>query len=205
MNHHAMRFASALFAIGCVIAAATVEAAGEKTPSPEPAAVTDLDPKSIYQLDAAWRSADGRELQLRDLRGKPRVITLFYSTCQSACPVIVGRMKSVQAALPAEMRDNTGFVLVSMDPSVDRPEKLLNYRRELELEGDWLLLHGDDSSIRELAALLGFRYRQEKDGGYSHSNMITVLDRQGRIAHQSTGLEPDLQQMVEAVKKTLQQ
>lgn len=162
-----------------------------------------LDVASVYQLDSTWTRADGEKIKLASLRGKVRVLAIFYSSCQYACPIIVGRMKSVQAGIPEKLRGGAGFVLVSMDPAHDDPAALAAYAKRVELEGDWTLLHGSDGDVRELAALLGFRFRQEKDGGYSHSNMITILDREGRVNHQSIGLDADASDAIKAVTKLL--
>ena len=158
-----------------------------------------IDVASIYQLESRWTRADGERIKLSTLRGKVRVVAIFYSSCEYACPIIVGRMKAVQAAIPEGKRDAAGFVLISMDTAHDDPARLAAYAKRMELEGDWTLLHGSDGDVRELAALLGFRYRLEQDGGYSHSNMITVLDREGRVNHQSIGLDTDVSDAVKAV------
>jgi protein SCO1/2 len=200
----AVRAGFAIAAIAAIVfapaAAVRAEvAAARQAPAPK----AEIDPASIYQLDSDWTSEESRRIKLGDLGGKPRVLAIFYSSCQYACPIIIGRMKAVQSALASEKHDGVGFVLITMDPTVDSPDKLRDYRARLELEGDWKLLQGDDDAIRELAAVLGFRYRRESDGSYSHSNMITVLDAQGRIVHQSIGTEPGVDDIVAAVKKVL--
>jgi protein SCO1/2 len=151
-----------------------------------------VDDASLYQLESKWTAADGRQVPLSSLRGKVRVLAIFYSTCEFACPVIVGRMKELQAALPTTQRDDVGFVLVSMDPGKDDPGRLAEYAKRMEFDDRWTLLKGDDGDVRELAALLGFRYRQEPDGEFAHSNMISVLDREGRLVHQGLGLDADM-------------
>lgn len=162
-----------------------------------------LDDASIYQLESRWTRSDGKQVGLADLRGKVRVLTIFYASCDYACPILVGRMKSLQAALPEARRDQVGLVLVSMDPANDTPERLAEYAERMELEGDWTLLQGQDGDVRELGALLGFRYRRQPEGGFSHSNMITVLDREGRVHHQVIGLDTDLSEAVEAITPLL--
>ena len=74
-----------------------------------------IDTASIYQLESRWTRADGEKIALSALRGKVRVVTIFYSSCEYACPIIVGRMKSVQEAIPDGKREDVGFVLISMD------------------------------------------------------------------------------------------
>lgn len=156
---------------------------------------------SIYQLDSSWTRSDGTKIQLSSLRGNVRVLAIFYSSCEYACPIIVGRMKSVQEKLAESKVEGAGFVLVSMDPGHDDPKRLREYSERMGLEGDWTLLQGNDGDVRELAALLGFRYRQEKEGDFAHSNMMTVLDREGRIAFRALGLDSDVGEAVDAVKK----
>ena len=53
--------------------------------------------------------------------------------------------------------------------------------------------------MRELAALLGVKYKQEADGAFSHSNLITILNPQGEIVHQRTGLQSGLDEAAAAV------
>jgi protein SCO1 len=151
-----------------------------------------VDDGSLYQLESKWTDAGGRQIPLSSLRGKVRVLAIFYSSCEFACPIIVGRMKELQAALPAGQRDDVGFVLVSMDPGKDDPARLSDYAKRMEFDDQWTLLKGSDGDVRELAALLGFRYRQEPDGEFAHSNMISVLDREGRLVHQGLGLDADM-------------
>jgi protein SCO1/2 len=151
-----------------------------------------VDDASLYQLESKWTDAGGRQVPLSSLRGKVRVLAIFYSSCEFACPVIVGRMKELQAALPPDQRDDVGFVLVSMDPGKDDPARLSDYAKRMEFDDQWTLLKGDDGDVRELAALLGFRYRQETDGEFAHSNMISVLDREGRLVHHGVGLDADV-------------
>jgi protein SCO1/2 len=158
---------------------------------------------SIYQLESKWTRADGQQVPLSSLRGKVRVLAIFYSSCEFACPIIVGRMKSLQAALPAGRREDVGLVLVSMDPGKDDPARLVEYAKRNELDGNWTLLKGEDGDVRELAALLGFRYRQEPDGEFAHSNMISVLDREGRLVHQGIGLDADVSEAVRKVEALL--
>lgn len=198
-------------AASLVLAAALAAgAAGAEPPAAQPAPAPKhgveepgkpIDDASIYQLDSTWTRSDGTKVQLSSLRGKVRVLAIFYSSCEYACPIIVGRMKSVQEKLEEAKVDGAGFVLVSMDPGHDDPKRLREYAGRMGLQGDWTLLQGSDGDVRELAALLGFRYRMEKDGGFAHSNMMTVLDREGRIAFRAVGLDSDVGEAVDAVRK----
>ncbi|HEY8995591.1 MAG TPA: SCO family protein [Lacunisphaera sp.] len=154
---------------------------------------------SLYQADASFTDDTGRAFTLGQLRGRPVVLTMFFASCGYACPLLVTDMQAIRGRLPAEQRDRALFVLVSFDTVRDTPEALAKYRAQRGLDGSWVLLHGDGEAIRELAALLGVKYQQETDGMFSHSNLITVLNAEGEVVHQRTGLKGGLDEAAQAV------
>jgi protein SCO1/2 len=82
-----------------------------------------------------------------------------------------------------------GFVLVSLDPARDTPSRLTKFAAAFRLDpAAWTLLTGDDEQVREMAALLGIRYRAEDDAQISHSNTYLALDADGRIVHRQDGV-----------------
>jgi protein SCO1/2 len=155
--------------------------------------------ESIYQLDAKFTDDSGRALTLGELRGRPVVLNMFFASCGYACPLLVTDMQAIRGRLPADLRDRAVFVLVSFDVTRDTPAALAQYRTQRALDGQWRLLHGDDGSVRELAALLGVKYRQESDGMFSHSNILTILNAQGEIVHQRIGLKGGLDEAAAAL------
>jgi protein SCO1/2 len=101
----------------------------------------------------------------------------------------VSDLQRIEAALPENLRTNTGFLLVSFDSERDTPAALKAYRDKRKLScQNWTLLRGEPEDVRELAALLGVIYRQNANGDFAHSNLITVLSAEGEIAYQQTGL-----------------
>jgi protein SCO1/2 len=147
---------------------------------------------SLYQADGTFTDDSGKSFRLADLRGRPVVVNLFFASCGYACPLTVTDLLTLQSRLSPEQRKDTMFVLVSFDLQRDTVEALAKYRAARQLDGNWILLRGDDASVRELAALLGVKYKQEADGSFAHSNLFTVLNREGEIVHQRTGLSGGL-------------
>ena len=155
--------------------------------------------ESIYQLEGKFQTDEGKEFSLGELRGRPVVLNLFFASCGYACPLQVTDMQALRAQLPAAMREEVVFVLVSFDTVRDTPAALATYRTQRALDGQWRLLHGDDQAVRELAALLGVKYKQEADGMFAHSNIITLLNTQGEIIHQRIGLKGGLAEAAAAL------
>jgi protein SCO1/2 len=176
-------------------------------PAKEPAACCAVPPpasgvftsESLYQIEATFIDDKGRPFGLGSLRGRPVVLTMFFASCGYACPLLVTDMQAIRARLPAAIRDQTALVLVSFDTVRDRPEALAKYRRDRQLDGQWTLLHGDDRAVRELAALLGVKFKQEADGQFAHSNLITILNPEGEVVHRRNGLRGGLDETAQAI------
>jgi protein SCO1/2 len=124
-----------------------------------------------------------------------------YTSCGYACPMLVQDMKKIASRLPEGTPAR--YVLVSMDPERDTPEKLRAFRDAHGLGDDWTLLTGTAEDVRTLAALLGIRYRPEESGAIAHSNVVTVLDRDGVVAVQQEGLGTDSTPAVAAIQRAL--
>jgi protein SCO1/2 len=164
-----------------------------------PATFTD---QSIYQAESMWVTDQGTPLKLGELGGHPQIVAMFFAHCQFACPIIVNDMKRIEAALPAELRAQVGFTLVSFDTKRDTPAALAAYRLAHALPSkNWTLLHGEPDDVLELAALLGLQFKEDANGQFAHSNMITILNAQGEIVHQQIGLNQDIQETVRLLRK----
>jgi protein SCO1/2 len=161
----------------------------------EAAAVVPLPDTSIYQLESVWKPDTGGSLKLKSLAGRPQVVTLFFASCQVACPILVNDLKRLEAALPEELRGRVGFVLVSIDPERDTPAALAAYRKAHRLPPSWTLLHGEAADVLELAAVLGVNYKRDASGQFAHSNLITVLNARGEVATRLVGLNQPVEEI----------
>jgi len=166
----------------------------------ELAADAPISGSSLYQLEAEWTTADAKPLRLRDLRGRPRVVSMIFTRCPSACPTLVKEMQALERKLPEAVRERTGFVLISIDPDHDTPEVLRAYGQKMGLDKDrWTLLRGSAEDVRELAATLGFSYGKGEGADIAHSKLITVLNGRGEIVHQQLGVVNDPERLAAAV------
>ncbi len=163
-----------LAACALLLGVSTVATAGSSRPP--------LPGDSVYQLRTTLTDATGRELAWSDLRGKPRVATMFYASCRYICPLVIDSLRSVERRLsPAEL-GRIGFVLVSMDPERDTPESLARLMTERRLDvSHWQLMQPRADDLRALAGMLGIRYRLLADGEFNHTTSLVLLDADGRV------------------------
>jgi protein SCO1/2 len=149
--------------------------------------------RSIYQIGGKWTGDNGQPTELTNFRGHLVVIAMFFTRCAYACPLTVAAMQQIREAMPTAVREKTAFVLVSFDSEGDGPTVLRNYRAKYHLESaGWTLLNGPASDVRTLAMVLGVQYAQTGAGQFAHSNLISVLDPEGRIAFQAAPSTPGL-------------
>lgn len=169
---------------------------------PEIPAAAPLPAASLYQLEVGFTDDANRPVKLVELRGRPVAITMFFSSCTYACPLIIQDLTRLREKLPADIRDRALLVLVSFDTERDTPAVLHAFRDARKLDGQWMLLRGNDDSVRELAALLGVKFKREADGQFAHSNLVAILSPDGEIVHRRTGLRGGLDEAAAALAAT---
>ena len=155
-----------------------------------------------FELPSMWRNQDGNEVSLASLKGKVRVVTMGFTSCQYACSRIVADMQRIESALGIDA-DKVGFVFISIDPVRDTPDRLAAFAKERKLSAArWTLLSGDATAVRELAVTMNFKY-QQIDEFIAHSNLIAVLDSSGSIVYRHEQIDADIAPVAAAVKRKL--
>lgn len=143
---------------------------------------------SLYQLHSKWQTQDGREIELSTLQGHPVILAMAYTNCPSSCPMIVEQMRQIESRL--KNKSAAIFVIASFDAKRDTPAQLKKFAQQRKLDlNHWTLLHGSASAVQELAAALGLKYKEDAQGEFDHSNLISLLDAEGRLRFQQVGLD----------------
>ena len=174
-------------------------------PSTAPAAppATALPGDSVYQLPLPLTDQDGRRADWRARRGRPQLVSMFYTSCQYICPLIVESGKAVDRQLTPAQRQRLGVVLISMDPQRDDAAALKKVALERKVDTRrWTLAAPPAGDVRAVAGVLGIRYRQLADGEFNHTSALVLLDADGRVLARTErmGSQPD-PEFVAAVRK----
>lgn len=144
---------------------------------------------SVYALDLDLVDQSGRTVSLDAQRGHPVLLSMFYTSCPMACPLLLQEIRSIEATVPAEHLAGVRVVLVSMDPEHDVPSALSGVVEEHGLDARWTLGAVPPGDVRTVAAALGVRYRPLPEGGFTHTSVITLVDGEGRIVARAEGHE----------------
>lgn len=157
---------------------------------------------SIYNLPEKWTTQNGNEIELKELRGKVLVMVMIYTSCKAACPRLVADMRNIEKKIPKELSDKVQYIMVSIDPEVDTPERLKAFAKENQMDNEkWLFLRSNDEQTREFSAVLAVNYKRISPMDFSHSNIISVFNAEGELAFQQEGLEVNNENTVSKIKE----
>lgn len=146
--------------------------------------------ESLYNIETTWTTFSNKPFKLKSLKGNQVVLAMVYLNCQYTCPMTISHMKQIENSISKEKLKNTKFVLVSFDPQNDTPSKMTEYKKKQQLNDRWTLMTSKkEEDLRELAGVLGVKYKKMADGEISHSFMITLLDQSGIIKKQLIGTD----------------
>jgi protein SCO1/2 len=148
---------------------------------------------SLYQLDIALQGADGAAFRLAELRGRPLLVTMFYSHCAAVCPMLTAQVQRLVGSLPAAERGPLRVLMVSLDSAGDSPQALREFRAEHHIgDANWITARAEAADVRTLAAALGIQYRELPDHTFNHSTVISVADPEGTVRARTSELNgPD--------------
>ena len=133
-------------------------------------------------------ATDGRRLGLAELRGKPLVLSLVFTSCHHVCPMTTQHLKTVvdkaRAALGA---DSFAVATIGFDTAVDTPDAMRYFAARQGIdEPGWHALAASPETIAALAAETGFEF-YPTSSGFDHLIQATVLDADGRVYRQVYG------------------
>lgn len=185
--------------------------AGQRAP-PSPAPVFDgnaayaLSQQAIGRAVGAYRftTADGRELRLDELRGRPVVVSLVYTSCYRICSMTTRSLARVVRAARAVLGNDSFAVLtIGFDTPVDTPGAMRAFAVEQGVrDTDWHFLSGDAATLAALTRDLGFTF-QHSPKGFDHLLQTTLLDADGRVYRQVYGEVIEPPWLVEPLKQLL--
>jgi protein SCO1/2 len=169
-----------------------------------PVLASELPGDSLYQLPIMLADQNAHDFALRDRRGRPQLVSMFYTSCQYVCPLIIDTLRKTQRALEPAQRNRIDVLLVSFDPARDTPARLKQVFAERKLDAaHWTLARTDERSVRSLAAALKIQYRALANGDVNHSSALVLLDADGRIVARTDRIgETDPEFLASLVKLT---
>ncbi len=128
-----------------------------------------------WMTDFVLTERSGQRVSSDDLKGKPYVVSFFFSTCPSIC---IQQNQKVQELQSEFAGTDVRFVSISVDPETDTPEALREYAARFNADPEkWLFMTGELLYIRRVGAEV---FRLAVDEKF-HTEKFVLVDRQGEI------------------------
>jgi len=148
-------------------------AAPTPQPSPSPAeSTTDNYSFSSLQIpNVKVYDQNGRALDFYSdlIKGHNVAINFIFTTCTTICPVLSATFRRVQLELEKSQSD-VKLISVSVDPTVDTPERLRDFAEKFKAGPGWTFVTGDKTEIDSLLQRLGAGVGNKND----HTSMVLI-------------------------------
>ncbi|HMO01818.1 MAG TPA: SCO family protein [Oligoflexia bacterium] len=113
-----------------------------------------------------------------NLLGKTTVLSFFFASCPSICPLQHRRLLIVKKSININT-DLIQFVSITVDPERDSPSELWKYAEKNGVGANWFFLTGDKNTITALSEYV-FKLGSIKEPA-AHSTRAVIIDRAGEI------------------------
>lgn len=152
--------------------------------------------------DYSLIDSNGQPFRLSQLRGKPMVLSLIYTSCYQICPMTTRHLAEVvEKARAALGRDSFSVVAIGFDADVDTPAAMRHFARQQGIEdAGWKLLSIDKNDVAPLTQDVGLVYYPSARG-FDHIIQTTVVDAQGKVYRQVYGQVFDTPLLIEPLKE----
>lgn len=143
--------------------------------------------------------SSGETVSLRDMRGSVVLLTFTYSQCRQSCPTILRRVDEVMAGAGTP---SVRAVSVTVDPERDTPRGLGVITRTWRLQHrNWSFLTGEPAEVEDVLDRYAVgRQRDPVTGMVGHTNVLVIIDREGRQAYRVNPLVTSVPEMVELAR-----
>lgn len=168
------RLSAALVIVAALAAGAVALAAsgGGSRPVAGEAFEGALIPPGVRAPDFALRNQDGDVVRMRDLRGRPVVVTFLYTTCEDSCPV---QAQQVKGALN-ELGHDVPALAIAVDPPRDTPGSARRFLAEARMTGRMDFVLGSRSELAPLWRGYAVRPQSVTE---EHQARTVLVDKRG--------------------------
>ncbi len=134
-----------------------------------------------YFPNVTLTNHNGTQVKFFDdlIKDKVVVINFIYTSCPDTCPLETAQLIKVQNILADRIGKDVFFYSITIDPDVDTPEKLKEYKEKFGAK--WDFLTGNEQDIIKLRRKLGLYIEEIQDGSNNHNvSMIIGNQKTGR-------------------------
>ena len=143
-------------------------------------------PEDLRAPDFTLRDQDGERVTMRELRGRPAIVTFLYTTCEDTCPA---QAQQIKGAL-AELGQDVPAIAVAVDPPRDTPRSARAFLSEQRMTGRMDFALGSRAELQRVWK--GFAVQPQRED-LEHTARLVLVDPKGlqRVSFPIDQLTPD--------------
>lgn len=130
-------------------------------------------PQGLRAPDFALKNQDGERVTMRELRGRPVIVTFLYTTCDNTCPT---QAQTAKGALDDLGRDYP-VVAIAVDPTRDTADRARRFISKVRMIGRMDFVLGSRARLRPLWR--GYAIRPQSVS-QEHQGRFVLVDGHGR-------------------------
>ena len=122
---------------------------------------------------------DNERINESHLKGVWWLVYFGFTYCPDACPLALSDMMKIKASLDDEIKKNTKFLFISVDPNRDTPQRLKEYVQYYDT--DFYAATGEAEDLQNLATKVGVAFavpEEPEDENYlvGHSSFMLLIN-----------------------------
>jgi len=143
-------------------------------------------PEDLRAPAFTLRDQDGERVTMRELRGRPAIVTFLYTTCEDTCPA---QAQQIKGAL-AELGQDVPAIAVAVDPPRDTPRSARAFLSEQRMTGRMDFALGSRAELQRVWK--GFAVQPQRED-LEHTARLVLVDPKGlqRVSFPIDQLTPD--------------
>lgn len=144
-------------------------------------------------LGLEFVSDEGKKVVLQDLVDKPTLISLVYFSCRHACPMLLNGVAEVLGKTDLTAGKDFNLISVSFDENDTAELAAETKRNYIQAIGkpfpadEWRFLTGTKENIAKLTEAVGFSFKREANGMFTHPVTLIVLSKEGKVTRYLSG------------------
>lgn len=136
---------------------------------------------------------EAKDFAKSDLTGKVWVADFIFTSCEDVCLPMTANMAKLQTMLKDEGIKDVELVSFSVDPEVDKPDRLQAYGNQFNADyTNWHFLTGYEQKEIEHLAFNSFKtlvVKPENQDQVTHGTDFYLVNQEGKVVQYYSGLE----------------
>ena len=143
-------------------------------------------PEDLATPDFDLTDQNGESVAMRDLRGRPVIVTFLYTSCEDSCP---SQAQQVRAALD-ELGEDVPALAVAVDPPRDTRASARSFLADQKLTGRMRFVLGTRDELERVWKDFGVQPQRED---LEHTARLVLVDPEGaqRVSYPLDQITPE--------------